>query len=85
MARLLKYNAVITTLELGVSGRANSRGDWCVWRDLTLTFLQGNSIGEAGGREVARALEHNSSIIALNLGVNNSPCVGEPGKEGERK
>ena len=36
---------------------------------LILTYVQANRIGEGGSMALARALEHNSSINTLDLGV----------------
>ena len=51
-----------------------------------LTYMQYNAMGKGAGVELARALEHNSSLTALGLRV----CEGEKegvyeGEEGESR
>ena len=44
------------------------------WVD-TYSRVQWNDIGEGGASEVARALQRNSSITTLDLGVRGVMCL----------
>ena len=71
VSRLLEHNTSITSLDLRVreGRRVAMRHGGGIEEVKCLLSRQGNAIREGGARAVAQALELNSSITSLDLGV----------------